>query len=78
MLSMDMRKAFDTIDHLALVQALRSRGLPESYVSLLSLLLWYSNGVNQWKLKIPNPTRGQTKRNSQRDSIQLRLGRCIR
>ena len=35
---MDMRKAFDTIDHPALIQALRSRGLPESYVSLLFLL----------------------------------------
>ena len=41
MLSMDMRKAFDTIDHPALVRALRSRGLPEAYVSLLALL--YAN-----------------------------------
>ena len=41
MLSMDMRKAFDIIDHPALVQVLRSRGLPESYVSLLFLL--YAN-----------------------------------
>ena len=41
MLSMDMRKAFDTINHPALVRALRSRGLPEAYVSLLALL--YAN-----------------------------------
>ena len=41
MLSMDIRKVFDTIDHPALVQALRSRRLPESHVSLLFLL--YAN-----------------------------------
>ena len=41
MLSMDMRKAFDTIDHPALIRALRSRGLPEVYVALLFLL--YAN-----------------------------------
>ena len=41
MISMDMRKAFDTIDHIALMRALRSRGLPEKCVSLLSVL--YSN-----------------------------------
>ena len=40
-ISMDIRKAFDTIDHIALMRALRSRGLPEEYVSLLSVL--YSN-----------------------------------
>ena len=40
-ISMDMRKAFDAIDHIALMRALRSRGLPEEYVSLLSVL--YSN-----------------------------------
>ena len=41
MLSMDMRKAFDTNDHWALIQALRSKGLPNEYVSLLFLL--YAN-----------------------------------
>ena len=41
MISMDMRKAFVTIDHIVLMRALRSRGLPEEYVSLLSVL--YSN-----------------------------------
>ena len=54
-----MRKAFDTIDHPALVRALRSRGLPEAYVSLLALL--YANqmaSVNGSK-KNPNPTRGK-------------------
>ena len=38
MLSMDMRKAFDTINHPALIRALRSRGLLEVYVTLLFLL----------------------------------------
>ena len=38
MISMDMRKAFDTIDHKALLRALRSRGLPEEYISLISIL----------------------------------------
>ena len=37
-LIMDMPKAFDTIDHTALVRALRSRRLPEPYVSVLCLL----------------------------------------
>ena len=40
-LSIDMRKAFDTIDHRALMEALRSRNLPDEYVALLSLL--YTN-----------------------------------
>ena len=34
-LSMDMRKAVDIIDHPALVLVLRSGGLQEAYVSLL-------------------------------------------
>ena len=38
MLSMDMRKAFDTIDHPALIRALRCREFPEAYVALLSML----------------------------------------
>ena len=38
MLSMDMRKAFDTIDHAALMQALRSKGLSDEYISLLTIL----------------------------------------
>ena len=37
-LSMDMRKAVETIDHRALVEALRSRHLPEEHVALVSLL----------------------------------------
>ena len=41
MLNMDMRKAFDTIDHPALIRALRFRGIPEAYVALLFLL--YAN-----------------------------------
>ena len=34
-LNMDMRKAFDTIEHRALKQALRSRHLSEEYMALL-------------------------------------------
>ena len=41
LLSMDMRKAFDTIDHHALMQSLRSKGLPDAYISLLSVM--YTN-----------------------------------
>ena len=37
-LSMDMLKAFDTIDHVALMQALRSKRLFDEYISLLSIL----------------------------------------
>ena len=33
-----MRKFFDTINHPSLIQALRSNGLPDEYVSLLFLL----------------------------------------
>ena len=40
---MDMRKAFDTIDHPALIRALRSREFPEAYVALLSML--YANQI---------------------------------
>ena len=36
-----MRKAFDTIDHHALMQSLRSKGLPDAYISLLSVM--YTN-----------------------------------
>ena len=42
-LSIDMCKAFDTINHHALMQALRSRNLPDEYVALLLLLLLYTN-----------------------------------
>ena len=45
MLSMDMRKAFDMIDHLALINALRSKGLSEEYISLLSLLYADQSGT---------------------------------
>ena len=34
-LRMNMRKAFDTIDHRALIEALRSRNLPEEYVAFV-------------------------------------------
>ena len=37
-LNIDMRKIFDTIDHPTLVSALRSRELPDVYISLLSIL----------------------------------------
>ena len=37
-LSVDMRNAFDTINHRAFMEALRSRHLPEEYVTVLSLL----------------------------------------
>ena len=42
MLSMDMRKAFDTIDHFVSMQALRSKGMPEEYIYIyiyISLLI---------------------------------------
>ena len=37
-LSMGMRKTFDTIDHSVLMRALRLKGLPTEYVSVLSIL----------------------------------------
>ena len=64
---MDMRKVFDTIDLPALVQALRSRGLPEAYVSLLCVIYANQKCVSQWNLILSNPTRGQTGRHSQRN-----------
>ena len=36
---MDMRKTFDTVHHIALMRALRSRGLPDTYASLLSIFI---------------------------------------
>ena len=38
MLSMDLRKAFDTIDHHALLHSLRLHGIDEGYCTLLHLL----------------------------------------
>ena len=35
---MDIQKDFGTFDHLAIVKALRSKGLPDAYISLLYLL----------------------------------------
>ena len=43
MIGMGLRKVFDTIDHPALMHVLRSKGLPDEYVSLLFLL--YENQV---------------------------------
>ena len=36
-ITMDIRKAFNTVDHVALIQALRSRELPQEHASLLSI-----------------------------------------
>ena len=38
LLSMDLRKAFDTVDHDALLRALHDRGVDEGYLALLDLL----------------------------------------
>ena len=38
MMSVDMRKTFDTIDHKALLQGLRDHGVAEHYVHLLAKL----------------------------------------
>ena len=38
LISMDMRKAFDIIDHNALFNALRNHGVQESYLQLLHVL----------------------------------------
>ena len=35
---MDMKNTFDTIDHTTLLRTLRSRRLPEEYISLISIL----------------------------------------
>ena len=35
---MDLRKAFDSIDHRALFEGLRAHGISEEYVTLLKLL----------------------------------------
>ena len=69
---MDMRKAFDIIDHPTLVQALRSRGFPEAYMSLLALL--YAN-------KMPS-VKGSSKFQIQRgvkqgDILSVILLNCI-
>ena len=76
--NMDIRKAFDIIDHPALIRALRSRGLPKAYVALLSML--YANQIASvnGSLKISYLTKSQTRRHHQRNSIQLLLGRRIR
>ena len=44
MMSIDLRNAFDTIDHRSLMAALRSRGLPEAYVDLLTILYTNQSG----------------------------------
>ena len=38
LLSMDLRKAFDTIDHNSLFQALQLHGISPNYIALLQLL----------------------------------------
>ena len=38
MISLDLRKAFDTIKFIPLFTALRKRGVPEAYVQLLAAL----------------------------------------
>ncbi len=34
-MSLDLRKAFDTVEHTALVQAMSEAGLPASYIALI-------------------------------------------
>ena len=92
-MSIDIRKAFDIIGHKALPRALRSRRLPEEYISLISILYGSQrasvNRSSEFPVQrgvkkgdtlsaIPNTTRNQTMRHFQRNSIQWRLGRCLR
>ena len=44
-LSMDIRKALDTIDHPALIEALRSTGLHDAYMLLLCILYANQSGT---------------------------------
>jgi hypothetical protein len=45
MISLDLRKAFDTIKFLQLFGALRRQGVPEAYVQLLSALYEKQKGT---------------------------------
>ena len=47
LLSMDLRKAFDRIDHDALLQALRDHGIDEAYLALIDLFYSDQRGVVQ-------------------------------
>ena len=44
-LSIDLSKAFDRIDHDALLEALREHNLPEGYLALLSRLYSDQRGI---------------------------------
>ena len=72
LLSMDMRKAFDTIDHHALMQSLRSKGLPDAYISLLSVM--YTNQKASANGSSTFPIQRDIK---QRDTLSAILFNCI-
>ena len=75
---MDMRKVFVIIDHPALIEILRLKGLPEAYNSLLFLL--YSNLIASVNLSSKFPFQRGIKQDDTFNIIliKLRLGHCIK
>ena len=75
MISMDMRKAFDTIDHKAMLRALRSRGLPEEYIYIVDINpIWKSTRIGESQFGIPCATRSEAKIYFKRNYFHLHFG----
>ena len=70
--SMDMRKAFGTIDHTALIRGQRSGGLPAAYVALIFLL--YANQMAS--VNVSSKFRGQ-QGVKQGDTLTAILFNCV-
>ena len=56
-LRMDIRNSFDTIEQPAIMQALRSKGLPDEQISLLTILFANQKGIGNHNSKFPNSKR---------------------
>jgi hypothetical protein len=72
MLSMDLRKAFDTVDHPALFDALHQHGVPIEYIELLRLL--YKNQVGSVNESRPSSNERCVK---QGDALCAILFNCV-
>ena len=84
MLNMNMRNAFETIDHPTFERALRSRDLQKAYMLLLLSLL-YTNQMASANASSKIPTQRGTQQGHRQDKISphraksaaRKRGRCV-
>jgi hypothetical protein len=70
-LKLDFTKAFDMIEHDAIISMLKQYGLDDRFIGWLYSLFWHFCGPSQWRSRenFPLQTRAKTRRPSISSSI---------